>query len=158
MRSDIKEVHGSMNGSGQRIGVVLSRFNGLVTGQLYDAAEDALIRHGVNPSDITVVHVPGAFEIGLVARALAARDDIDAVICLGAVIRGETPHFDYVAAEAAKSIGGASERFGKPVIFGVLTTENVDQALQRAGVKGGNKGAECAQTAIEALNLLRALQ
>ena len=157
MHNDVTHVQGSMDGSGQRIGVDISRFNSLITEQLYSGAEDTLTRHGVKPADLTVVHVPGSYEIGLVARRLAARSDIDAVICLGAVIRGDTPHFDHVAREAARSVSSASEESGKPVIFGVLTTDTVEQALQRAGVKGGNKGADAAQTAIETVNVLRSL-
>lgn len=157
MNSGINHIQGHMDGSGQRIGIIVSRFNSLVTEQLYNGAENTLLRHGVSPSDITVVHVPGAYEIGVVAKRLASREDIDAVICLGAVIRGDTPHFDFVAAEASRAVSSAAEHTGKPVAFGVLTTETVDQALQRAGVKGGNMGANCAQTAIETVNILRNL-
>lgn len=157
MHNDVKHIEGQMDGTGLRIGVVISRFNGLITEPLYSGAEDTLLRHGVKASDITAVHVPGAYEIGVVARKLALRSDIDAVICLGAVIRGDTPHFDYVAGEASRAVASASEASGKPVVFGVLTTDTVDQALQRAGVKGGNKGADCAMTAIETANLLKSV-
>lgn len=157
MHSDVKHVEGELNASGKRFAIIISRFNGLVTEQLYAAAEDCLLRHGAKPSDITAVRVPGSYEIGPAAAKLAERADIDAVICLGAVIRGETTHYDLVAGEAAKSIGQVALEYRKPVVFGVLTTETVEQALNRAGIKSGNKGWDCALTAIEMADLMTRL-
>lgn len=146
---------GQLNGKGLKIGVVVSRFNDLITGRLLDGAQDALRRHQVGEDDVDVAYVPGAFELPIVAKKMAQTDKYDAVVTLGCVIRGATSHYDYVCNEAAKGIAKASDDTGVPVIFGVLTTENIEQAIERAGTKAGNKGAESAVGAIEMANLLR---
>ncbi len=153
----MKTHEGSLVGTGLRIAIVASRFNDFIVSKLVDGAIDGLRRHGVDDDGIELARVPGAFEIPLVASRLAAREDFDAVICLGAVIRGATPHFDYVCAEVSKGIAHASLRTGKPVIFGVVTTETIEQAVERSGTKGGNKGFDAALSAIESANLLRAM-
>jgi 6,7-dimethyl-8-ribityllumazine synthase len=142
---------------GARFAVVASRFNHFVVDRLVEGAVDALVRHGVEPDQVTVVRVPGAFELPLVVRRIAASKKVDAVIALGAVIRGATPHFDYVAGEAAKGIGAAAATGDVPVAFGVLTTETLEQAVERAGTKHGNKGWDAAMSAIEMVSLARAL-
>jgi 6,7-dimethyl-8-ribityllumazine synthase len=141
-----------------RIGVVCGRFNDLITERLLAGARDALARHGVADHDVTVVWVPGSFEIPLAARALAQSDDVDAVVTLGAVIRGATAHFDHVAGQCASGVMRAGLDAGIPVIFGVLTTDTIEQAMERAGTKAGNKGAEAAVTAIEMVAVLRQLR
>lgn len=146
---------GQLNGKGLKIGVVVSRFNDLITGRLLDGAQDALRRHQVAEDDVDVAYVPGAFELPIVAKKMAQIGKYDAVVTLGCVIRGATSHYDYVCNEAAKGIAKASDDTGIPVIFGVLTTENIEQAIERAGTKAGNKGAESAVGAIEMANLLR---
>ncbi|HAR6079715.1 TPA: 6,7-dimethyl-8-ribityllumazine synthase [Staphylococcus pseudintermedius] len=146
---------GQLNGKGLKIGVVVSRFNDLITGRLLDGAQDALRRHQVAEDSIDVACVPGAFELPIVAKKMAQTGKYDAVVTLGCVIRGATSHYDYVCNEAAKGIAKASDDTGVPVIFGVLTTENIEQAIERAGTKAGNKGAESAVGAIEMANLLR---
>ncbi|EOB0812116.1 6,7-dimethyl-8-ribityllumazine synthase [Staphylococcus pseudintermedius] len=146
---------GQLNGKGLKIGVVVSRFNDLITGRLLDGAQDALRRHQVAEDSIDVAYVPGAFELPIVAKKMAQTGKYDAVVTLGCVIRGATSHYDYVCNEAAKGIAKASDDTGVPVIFGVLTTENIEQAIERAGTKAGNKGAESAVAAIEMANLLR---
>ncbi len=148
---------GHLVGEGLRFAVVVSRFNAFISEHLLKGAMDALTRHGVSDEDVDVAWVPGAFEIPLVARRLAESGRYDAIICLGAVIRGATPHFDYVAGESAKGIAAASLHTGVPVIYGVLTTDTIEQAIERAGTKAGNKGADAAMAAIEMANLLRAL-
>lgn len=152
-----REIQGELHGAGLRIGMVVARFNDFFTSKLQDGAMAALTSHGVRDDDITVVSVPGAFEIPLVAKKMAESGRHDAVICLGAVIRGETGHYEYVAGEAAKGIANASISTGVPVIFGVLTTDTVDQAINRSGGKAGNNGHSAALTAIEMANLVRAL-
>lgn len=147
---------GQLSGADLRLGIVASRFNALITRQLLDGAHDALARHGVE-GGADVAWVPGAWEIPLVARRLAQSGRYDALICLGAVIRGSTPHFDYVAAEAAKGIAQVSLATDVPIVFGVLTTNTIEEALERAGTKHGNKGFDAAVTAIEMANLLRRL-
>jgi 6,7-dimethyl-8-ribityllumazine synthase len=142
---------------GARFAVVASRFNHFVVDRLVEGALDALVRHGADAKDVTVVRVPGAFELPLVVRRLAASKKVDAVIALGAVIRGATPHFDFVAGEAAKGIGAAAAASDVPIAFGVLTTESIEQAVERAGTKQGNKGWDAAVSAIEMVSLLRAL-
>ena len=142
---------------GARFAVVASRFNHFVVDRLVEGALDALVRHGADAKNVTVVRVPGAFELPLVVRRLAASKKVDAVIALGAVIRGATPHFDYVAGEAAKGIGAAAAASDVPIAFGVLTTESIEQAVERAGTKQGNKGWDAAVSAIEMVSLLRAL-
>ncbi|PTG80145.1 6,7-dimethyl-8-ribityllumazine synthase [Staphylococcus chromogenes] len=146
---------GQLIGEGLKIGIVVSRFNDFITGRLVDGAFDALIRHQVKEEDIDIAYVPGAFELPLVAKKMAQTGNYDAVITLGCIIRGATSHYDYVCNEAAKGIAKASEDTGVPVIFGVLTTENIEQAIERAGTKAGNKGAEVAVGAIEMANLLK---
>ncbi|ELP8669349.1 6,7-dimethyl-8-ribityllumazine synthase [Staphylococcus pseudintermedius] len=146
---------GQLNGKGLKIGVVVSRFNDLITGRLLDGAQDALRRHQVAEDSIDVAYVPGAFELPIVAKKMAQTGKYDAVVTLGCVIRGATSHYDYVCNEAAKGIAKASDDTGVPVIFGVLTTENIEQAIERAGTKAGNKGAESVVGAIEMANLLR---
>jgi 6,7-dimethyl-8-ribityllumazine synthase len=142
---------------GARFAVVASRFNHFVVDRLVEGAMDALVRHGVDAKNVTVVRVPGAWELPLVARRLAASAKVDAVVALGAVIRGATPHFDYVAGEAAKGLAAAAHGASIPIIFGVLTTENIEQAIERAGTKAGNKGWDAAVAAIEMVTLARAL-
>ena len=148
---------GNLTAEGLRVGVVVSRFNEFITSKLLGGAEDAFRRHGGDPERFDVAWVPGAFEIPLVARKLAESGRYDAVICLGAVIRGSTPHFDYVAAEASKGVAQAMLQTGVPVAFGVLTTDTIEQAIERAGTKAGNKGWEAAAGAIEMANLMKSL-
>ncbi|HEY3818066.1 MAG TPA: 6,7-dimethyl-8-ribityllumazine synthase [Polyangiaceae bacterium] len=142
---------------GARFAVVASRFNHFVVDRLVEGALDALVRHGADAKDVTLVRVPGAFELPLVVRRLAASKKVDAVIALGAVIRGATPHFDYVAGEAAKGLGAVAATSDVPVAFGVLTTETIEQAVERAGTKQGNKGWDAAVSAIEMVSLGKAL-
>ena len=150
-----REVSGSLDGAGLRFGIVVARFNRAVTEQLLAGALEALAKYGVAADDIRVIHVPGAFEVPFAARALAAHGAYDALICLGAVIRGETPHFDYIAAEVTRGIGRVIEDHRLPIAFGVLTTDTIEQALARAGAEHGNKGYEAAVTAIEMARLGR---
>lgn len=149
---------GQLIGEGLKFGIVIARFNEFITGKLLEGAEDALARHGVNMADVDIAWVPGSFEIPLVAKRLATTGRYDAVICLGAVIRGATPHFDYVAAEVSKGIANTSLQTGVPILFGVITTDTIEQAIERAGTKVGNKGFDAAQAAIEMASLLRALE
>ncbi len=154
----MKVTEGKLLAEGFRFGIVVSRFNSFITERLLDGALDCLKRHGCREEDIEVVWVPGSFEIPLVAKKMAKKSSYDAVIALGAVIRGETPHFDYVAAEVSKGIAAVSLETEKPVVFGVLTTDTVEQAIDRAGTKAGNKGWEAALTAIEMVNLLKEME
>lgn len=147
-------IEGKLSGKGKKITIVVSRFNSFLTERLLEGAIDCLVRHEVNENDIKVVRVPGAFEIPLICKKIAEKKKSDAIIALGAVIRGETPHFDYVAAEVSKGLANVSLDTGIPVIFGVLTTDTIEQAEVRAGAKGGNKGFEAALTAIEMINLI----
>jgi 6,7-dimethyl-8-ribityllumazine synthase len=149
---------GKLVAVGLRIGIVVARFNSLITSQLLEGARDGLLRHGVAEENIDVAWVPGSFEIPVIAKKLAGSGRYDAVICLGAVIRGSTPHFDYVAAEVSKGVAAAGFQTGLPVIFGVLTTDTTEQAIERAGVKAGNKGYDAAVTAVEMANLIRAIE
>jgi 6,7-dimethyl-8-ribityllumazine synthase len=142
---------------GARFGVVASRFNHFIVDRLLEGALDALVRHGALSQNVTVVRVPGAWELPLIARRLAGSEKLDAVIALGAVIRGATPHFDYVAGEAAGGLSAAGQSSAVPIVFGVLTTESIEQAIERAGTKAGNKGWDAAVTAIEMVALARAL-
>jgi 6,7-dimethyl-8-ribityllumazine synthase len=142
---------------GARFGIVASRFNHFIVDRLVEGALDALARHGAQSDGVTVVRVPGAWELPFIARRLAASKKVDAVIALGAVIRGATPHFDYVAGEAAGGLSAAAQSSDVPVVFGVLTTETIEQAIERAGTKAGNKGWDAAVTAIEMVGLARAL-
>ncbi len=150
----MREYSANLVSKDKKYAIVVARFNHFITDRLVDGCLDALKRHEVKDEEISIVRVPGAFEIPLVAKKLAKKDDIDAVICLGAVIRGDTPHFDYVCAEVSKGVAQVGLESEKPVIFGVVTTDNIDQAVQRAGVKSGNKGAEAAISAIEMANLV----
>ncbi len=140
---------------GMRVGIVASRFNSFIVQKLLDGAVDGLVRHGVEEKNITACWVPGAFEIPVVAQKMAASDDYDAVICVGAIIRGSTSHYELVCNEVTKGIAQVGLKSGKPVLFGVITTENIEQAIERAGSKAGNKGSECALAAIEMLNLMK---
>ncbi len=149
---------GTLIGTGMRFGVVAARFNGFIVERLVDGATDALVRSGVDADAVDVARVPGAFEIPMAARAMAESGKYDAILCLGCVIRGATAHFDYVCNEAAKGVSRVSEASGIPAIFGVLTTDTIEQAIERAGTKAGNKGAESAHAAIEMVDLLRKLR
>ena len=151
-------IEGTLSAAGLRFAIVASRFNGLIVEPLVAGALDAIVRSGGNDGDVTIIRCPGAWELPQVVRQVVARGGIDAVIALGAVIRGSTPHFDYVAGEAAKGIAGAAAEGDIPVSFGVLTTDTIEQALERAGTKAGNKGFDAAMAAIELANLYRALQ
>lgn len=150
-------IEGKLVAKNIKIGIVAARFNEFIVSKLVDGALDGLKRHGVADEDISIAYVPGAFEIPLIAKKMAESDKYDAVICLGAVIKGSTSHFDYVCAEASKGIAMASFESGKPVIFGVLTTDTIEQAIERAGTKAGNKGFDVASTAIEMVNLINNL-
>ena len=150
-------IEGRMDASGLRFGIVVSRFNTFISERLLEGALDALRRHGADDDAITVVRVPGAFEIPLTAQRLAATGDHDALICLGAVIRGATPHFDHVAAEVTKGIAAVGLARDLPIAYGILTTDTLEQAIERAGTKAGNKGADAAVTAIEMADLFRGI-
>ncbi len=152
-----KIYEGNLVAEGLKFGVVAARFNEFITNKLLGGAMDALVRHGAAADDIEVAWVPGAFEIPLVARKMAESKKYDAVICLGTVIRGNTPHFDYVCAEVSKGVAHVGLASGVPTIFGVLTTETIEQAVERAGTKAGNKGFDAAVAAIEMANLVKAL-
>lgn len=151
----MKLLEGNILAQGQRIGIVAGRFNEFITAKLLGGAIDAFKRHGGDEDAITVAWVPGAFEIPLIAKKMVESKKYDAVICLGAVIRGATPHFDMVANEATKGIAAVGLQTGVPVIFGILTTDSIEQAIERAGTKAGNKGFEAVTTAIEMVNLLK---
>ena len=148
---------GVLLGKGLKFALVISRFNEFITKKLLEGAQDALLRHGVSEGDIDIAWVPGSFEIPLVAQKLAQTKKYDAVICLGAVIRGATPHFEYIAAEVSKGIAEVGLETGLPVIYGVITADTLEQAIERAGTKMGNKGFEAAATAIEMANLLKSI-
>ena len=154
----MKVLEGNLVAEGLKIGIVAARFNEFIVSKLIGGAEDALKRHGVREEDIELAWVPGAFEIPLIAQKMAHSKKYDAVICLGAVIKGATSHYDYVCAEVSKGIATVSLNSNIPVMFGVLTTDNIEQAIERAGSKAGNKGYECATGAIEMVNLIRALE
>ncbi|HEA6762541.1 TPA: 6,7-dimethyl-8-ribityllumazine synthase [Staphylococcus aureus] len=149
---------GKLIGKDLKVAIVVSRFNDFITGRLLEGAKDTLIRHDVNEDNIDVAFVPGAFEIPLVAKKLASSGNYDAVITLGCVIRGATSHYDYVCNEVAKGVSKANDQTNVPVIFGILTTESIEQAVERAGTKAGNKGAEAAVSAIEMANLLKSIK
>ncbi|MFA6618116.1 MAG: 6,7-dimethyl-8-ribityllumazine synthase [Candidatus Neomarinimicrobiota bacterium] len=152
----MKNFEGQLLAKGQKIAVVISRFNDLITKELLSGAKDCFVRHGGSEEDLHIAWVPGAFEIPLAAQVLATKD-YDAVVCLGAVIRGATPHFDYVAAEVSKGVAKVSLDSGKPVIFGVITTDSIEQALERAGSKAGNKGWTAVLNAIEMIDLIKGM-
>ena len=151
-------LEGQLSAEGFRFGIIVSRFNDFISSRLVEGAMDALLRHGATEEQVSVIRVPGAFEIPLTAKKLAESGRYDAVICLGAVIRGSTPHFDYVAAEVSKGIASVSLESRIPVTFGVLTTDNLEQAIERAGSKSGNKGYDGAMAAIEMVNLFKELE
>ncbi|HOE68004.1 MAG TPA: 6,7-dimethyl-8-ribityllumazine synthase [Candidatus Hydrogenedentes bacterium] len=151
-------LEGKLVSSGKRYGIVISRFNEFISGKLLGGALDALERHGVTEDEVTVAWTPGAYEIPLIAQKMAESGSYDAVIALGAVIRGSTPHFDYVANEVAKGVAHVSLETGKPVVFGVLTTDTIEQAIERAGTKSGNKGFDAAVAAIEMVNLVEQVE
>jgi 6,7-dimethyl-8-ribityllumazine synthase len=151
-------IEGKLRADGKKFALVAGRFNDFITDRLVGGAMDALVRCGANENDVDLVKVPGAFEIPLVAKKLAEKGRYQAIICLGAVIRGSTPHFDYVSAEVSKGIAVVSLETGVPVIFGVLTTDSIEQAIERAGTKAGNKGWSAAMAAVEMVNLMEALE
>ncbi|HEX9860588.1 MAG TPA: 6,7-dimethyl-8-ribityllumazine synthase [Nitrospirota bacterium] len=153
-----KEIQGNLSAKGQKFCILVSRFNDFITGKLLEGALDALVRSGAKDDDITVVRVPGAFEIPVVAKKAAAGKKYDAIICLGAVIKGSTPHFDYVSAEVSKGVAAVGMDSGMPVIFGVLTTDSIEQAIERAGSKAGNKGFDAAMAAVEMVNLFKEMK
>ena len=154
----IKTIEGRLVARDMRIGIVAARFNEFIVDQLLKGAVDALKRHGANPRDLTVVRVPGAWEMPLVVKRMASGRRYDGIVGLGTVIRGATPHFDYVAGECAKGLGQASLQHDVPVAFGVLTTDTIEQAVERAGTKAGNKGADAAVSLVETIDLLRQLE
>jgi 6,7-dimethyl-8-ribityllumazine synthase len=154
----MNKFEGKLVSNGVKIGIVAARFNEFITGKLLSGAIDGLIRHNVKEEEVDVAWVPGAFEIPLIASKMAKSGRYDAVICLGAVIRGSTTHYDYVCNEVSKGVAHISLDTGIPVIFGVLTTENIEQAIERAGTKAGNKGYDCALSAIEMINLINAIE
>lgn len=153
----MKVIQGELQAKGLRFAIVVSRFNDFITSKLLDGAVDALVRHGAKEEDIDVVRVPGSFEIPLVAKKMASKGAYNGVICLGTVIRGATPHFDYVAAEVSKGIAQASLETGVPIAFGVITSDTIEQAVERAGTKSGNKGFDAAITAIEMAQVMKKL-
>lgn len=154
-KESMNTLEGKLVAEGLKIGIVAARFNEFITSKLIGGCMDGLVRHGINEDDVTLAWVPGAFEIPVIAKKMAVSGKYDAVICLGAVIKGSTSHYDYVCAEASKGIAMASMETGVPVMFGVLTTDNIEQAIERAGTKAGNKGYDCALSAIEMANLLK---
>jgi len=153
-----RTLEGKLSAEGFRFGIVVSRFNDFITHRLLEGALDALYRNGADERDVVIAKTPGAFEIPLVAKKMAQSGHFDAVICLGAVIRGATPHFEYIAAEVTKGIAAASLELGFPIVYGVLTTDNIEQAIERAGTKVGNKGWDAALSAIEMVNLLKEVE
>jgi len=156
--NNIKTFEGDLTVRGARFGIIVARFNSFVVESLLSGALDALKRHGAEDNDIQIVKVPGAFEMPLAAQHMAAKNQYDAIIALGAVIRGGTPHFEYVAGECTKGLSAVSASAGIPVAFGVLTVDTIEQAIERSGTKAGNKGVEAAMSAIEMVNLLHALE
>lgn len=154
---DIKVIEGTFTEVAGRYAIVVARFNSFVVEALLEGAVDTLVRHGVKPADITVVRVPGAWELPVAAKRIADKGNVDAIIALGAVIRGGTAHFEYVAGEAAKGIAGVQNTTGVPIMFGVLTVDTIEQAIERSGTKAGNKGGEAALTALEMVSLFKQL-
>lgn len=154
---DVKVVEGMFRADGKRFGIVASRWNSFFAERLVEGAVDALVRHGASASDITVAKCPGAFEIPMVADRMAKSGKYDAVICLGVLIRGSTPHFDYISAEATKGVAAVGMDTGVPVAYGIITVDSLDQAIERSGSKAGNKGAEAALAAVEMVSLYEAL-
>jgi 6,7-dimethyl-8-ribityllumazine synthase len=153
-----KEFQGRMDATGKKFGIVVSRFNEFITSKLIDGAVDTLVRHNASEMDIDIVWVPGAFEIPSIAKRMAASKKFDAVICLGCVIKGDTPHFDYIAAEVSKGVASVGMESEVPVIFGVLTTDTIEQSIERAGTKSGNKGADAAMSAMEMVSLYKIIK
>ena len=151
----MKTIEGKLIAEGLKVGIVVARFNEFIGSKLLSGAIDGLVRHGMNDDDIEVAWVPGAFEIPVMAQRMAQSKKYDAIICLGAVIKGSTSHYDYVCAEVSKGVASVSLQFGLPVMFGVLTTDNIEPAIERAGTKAGNKGYDCALSAIEMANMFR---
>lgn len=154
---NIKTLEGTLSNVGGRYGIVVARFNSFVVEALLDGAVDTLVRHGISRDDIEIIRVPGAWELPVTVKKLTEKRDYDAVICLGAVIRGGTAHFEYVAGEAAKGIASVQNQAGIPVAFGVLTVDSIEQAIERSGTKAGNKGAEAAMSSLEMVSLFKAL-
>jgi 6,7-dimethyl-8-ribityllumazine synthase len=154
----VKIIEGNLSAKGIKIGMVVSRFNEFISNKLREGAIDCLIRHEGKKEDITVAYVPGSYEIPLIAKKLAETKKYDAVICLGAVIRGSTPHFDYIAAEVSKGVAQVGLDTGVPVVFGVITSDTIEQAIERAGTKAGNKGWDAAMSAIEMVNLVKEIE
>jgi len=153
----MKIIEGELQAKGLKFGVVIRRFNDFITSKLLDGAKDALLRHGAKEDDIDVIKVPGSFEIPMVAKRMALKGTYNAILCLGTVIRGATPHFEYIAAEVSKGIASASMETGIPIAFGIITSDTIEQAVERAGTKSGNKGWDAAITAIEMAQLLKKL-
>jgi len=153
----MKTIEGDLQAKGLKFGVVISRFNEFITSKLLDGALDALLRHGAKEEDIDIFRVPGSFEIPMVARKLALKGTYNAVLCLGTVIRGATPHFQYIAAEVSKGIASTMMETGVPIAFGIITSDTIEQAIERAGTKSGNKGFDAALTAIEMAQLMKKL-
>ncbi len=149
----VKTIQGQLIAKGKKFGIIASRFNDFITNRLLEGCLDTLLRHGVKENDVIVAWVPGSFEVPLIAHRMAKSKKYDAVICLGTVIRGSTPHFDYIASEAAKGVAHVSFETGVPAIFGIITADSIDQAIERAGTKEGNKGRDAALSAIEMANL-----
>ena len=150
-------IEGELQAKGCKFAIIVSRFNDFITSRLLEGATDALLRHGAKDDDIELVRVPGAFEIPLIAKKMAMKGTFHAVICLGTVIRGATPHFDYIASEVSKGIAAASLETGVPIAFGIITADNIEQAVERAGAKAGNKGWDAAVTAIEMVQVIKRL-
>jgi len=153
----MKIIEGKLQAQGLKFGIITSRFNDFITSRLLEGAQDALLRHGVKEDDIVVIKVPGSFEIPLAAKKLALKGTYNALICLGTIIRGATPHFEYIAAEVSKGIATVSLETGIPITFGILTTDTIEQAIERAGTKSGNKGWDAALSAVEMAQLLKKL-
>ncbi|MEG1003740.1 MAG: 6,7-dimethyl-8-ribityllumazine synthase [Clostridium sp.] len=158
MNLNVKNYEGELIGNGLKIGVVVARFNDFITGKLLGGATDCLLRHGVKEEDVEVAWVPGAFEIPLIAKKMAKSEKYDAIVCLGCVIRGATSHYDYVCSEVSKGVAKVSLDEELPVIFGVVTTENIEQAIERAGTKAGNKGYDAAMSSIEMASLIKKIK
>jgi 6,7-dimethyl-8-ribityllumazine synthase len=153
----MKIIEGELQAKGLRFGIVVSRFNDFITSKLLDGAMDALLRHGAKEEDVDIIRVPGSFEIPIVAKKMALKKTYNAIICLGTVIRGATPHFEYIAAEVSKGIASASLETGVPIAFGIITADTIEQAVERAGTKSGNKGWDAAIVAIEMAQLIKKL-
>lgn len=155
---DVNQIEGDFNATGAKVAIIAGRFNSFVVDHLTSGAVDCLVRHGVSAADIDIMHAPGAFELPLLAQRVAAKKKYDAIIATGAVIRGGTPHFEYVAGECTKGLAQVSMQFDVPVAFGVLTVDTIEQAVERSGTKAGNKGVEAAMSAIEMINLLKGVE